>query len=283
MFSLKNRFFMTPDEALSLGIWGTASLSTMDKLISPRPLGLTHILLIHAPSASDTPVTGIAGAAPRRPNNRTLNFPNVVELPINDLLFLLNVPNLSSRGSAPVLPHRLQKELPRVIMHVPHLETFPELVIYLHTMNQAELFRALIPEWIRDIMHPLPIIAVGNSNAGVVAQEHSASCKPRKLLCFLGCCLCSDTSSSVTLSNPLKRGGKTIHSISKEISDATALMADGINPVLHAASLLDALRDNLDFLGYYGKVLWNELDVCHEILIRAISWKARVDVGDQKE
>jgi hypothetical protein len=281
MFSFKNGFLMAPE----LDIWGTPLLSTTDKLISPRPLGPTHILLIHAPSASSTPINEAAAAPMRRPKIPTLGFPKVIELPINDLLFLLSVPNLSSRSSAPALPRRLHKELPRVIMHVPHLETFPELVIYLHTMNQAELFRSLIPEWIRDLMHPLPPVLAVSSTAGIIVEEHTAGCKPsRQLLGLLGCGLSSDPSSSnhVTLSSPPERG-RTVNSISKEICDVTVSTTDGIDPVLHAACLLDALRDNLDYIGYYGKALWNELDICREILVRAISWKAKIDNYDQKE
>jgi hypothetical protein len=273
MFSFKNGFFIAPDEGLPLDIWGTPLLSTTDKLISPRPLGPTHILLIHAPSAPCT--------ATRRTTNSIYGFPKVIELPINDLLFLLNVPNLSSR--VPVLPRRLHKELPRVVMQVPHLETFPELVIYLHTMNQAELFRALIPEWIRDLMHPIPSLVINSTN--VVEEGQNTGCKPKQLLGMFACGLNSDPSSSCAILPSPSERGRTINSISKEISEVTAFTADGssMDPVLHAVCLLDALRDNLDYIGYYGKALWNELDVCREILVRAVSWKAKIENYDEKE
>ena len=32
-----------------------------------------------------------------------------------------------------------------------------------------------------------------------------------------------------------------------------------------------------------GKALWNELDICREILVRAISWRAKVNDYGQKE
>ena len=278
MFSFKNGFFIAPDEGPSLDIWGTPLLSTTDKLISPRPLGPTHILLIHTSSAPCTPTNN----SRRTTNPIRGSFPKVVELPINDLLFLLNVPNLPSH--IPVLPRRLHKELPRVVMRVPHLETFPELAVYLHTMNQAELFRALIPEWIRDLMHPLPSVATNSRN--IVEELKHTSCKPRQLLGIFACCFSSDSSNHAVLpiASPPERG-RTINTISKEISEVAASTADGsgFDPVLHAVCLLDALRDNLDYIGYFGKALWNELDICREILVRAISWRAKVNDYGQKE
>lgn len=91
-------------------------------------------------------------------------------------------------------------------------------------------------------------------------------------------------SSYVTLPS-LSEPRRTINSVAKEISEISALTADesGNDPVLQAACLLDALRDNIDYIGYYGKTLWNELDVCREILLRAISWRAKIDNDEQKE
>ena len=125
-------------------------LSTPEKLISPRPPGLTHILIVYVtmPSRPIVPPVDPQGTLSRCKKNAVTYYPEVIELPINDLIFILNVPNLapSKAADTPLLPRRLQKELPRVLMYVPHLDTFPELVIYLHTKNQAELFRKIIPE-----------------------------------------------------------------------------------------------------------------------------------------
>ncbi|KAG6862734.1 hypothetical protein C0991_010474, partial [Blastosporella zonata] len=92
--------------------WGTVTLSTTEKLISPRPLGPTHILTIHSmpgPSRVFQPVKG----GGRKTLRRKKSLLDVVEIPINDLLFVLNVPNLTP--TVPILPPRLHKELPRVL------------------------------------------------------------------------------------------------------------------------------------------------------------------------
>ncbi|KIJ90626.1 hypothetical protein K443DRAFT_686648, partial [Laccaria amethystina LaAM-08-1] len=96
------------------------------------------------------------GISPRLQKN-VITYPEVIELPVNDLIFILNVPNLapSKAPDTPFLLRRLHKELLQVLMYVPHLDTFPKLVICLHTKNQAGLF---IPERIRDLIHPLPLV-----------------------------------------------------------------------------------------------------------------------------
>ncbi|KAF8643362.1 hypothetical protein AX16_009090 [Volvariella volvacea WC 439] len=90
-------------------------------------------------------------------------IPFILELPINDLLFVMNMPNLFSfttsddnpKSRIP-FPARIPDQLPYVSMSIPKLETFKELVVYLHNKNQAELFQSLIPDWIIDLLHPLP-------------------------------------------------------------------------------------------------------------------------------
>ena len=76
------------------------------------------------------------------PQRKKNTYPEVIEIPINHLMSLLNVPNLapSKAPDAPLL-HRLEMELPRVLMYV-----------------RAELFRKTILEWIRDLIHPLPLV-----------------------------------------------------------------------------------------------------------------------------
>lgn len=272
MSSIENRL-ASAEGGLPFDIWSTITLSTVDKLISPRPLGPTHLLVAH----STLPQTNL-GAAPRikvlrRKKSTTIAFPKVVELPINDLLFILNVPNLSP--TIPALPRRLYKELPRVLMFVPHLETFPELVIYLHTKNQAELFRKLIPEWMRDIMHPLPM---AGSIANIV-EPRNVTCRAGR---FFGM-LVSGSASNYSLDQDNSTSSETernIDSIVREIAEAAcplAIHGSSAHPLLHTTSRLDALRDNLEHIGYFSKDLWNELETCREILVRAVSWKAMIE------
>ena len=107
-------------------------LCTPEKLIFPRPLGLTHILLVYATMPSRgivSPVDPPRILSQRKKN--TITYPEVIELPINDPIFILHVPNLapSKAPDTPLLRRRLQKELRRVLMYVPPLDTLPELVI----------------------------------------------------------------------------------------------------------------------------------------------------------
>ena len=275
-------------------IWSGARLSTEEKLISPRPLGATHILVVYATDPSDdaSPVDDQITVR-RRKANTSLTYPEVAELPINDLLFVLNIPNLSRDSGQrfkPILPHRLHKELPRVLMHVPHLRTFPELIIYLHTKNQAELFRKLIPEWMRDLMHPLPNIsspAVSSTpSLGNVATRPSTpvpAFDPRRLLVMLipasrstSSISSVDTLSSAASSVPTSvEPERSVSSIAAEIGQ-TAVESAYEEAVLHTAILLDALRDNLCHIGYFGKDLWHELDVSRDIMRQAISCQAKV-------
>lgn len=273
-------------------IWSDAPLSTKEKLISPRPLGATHMLVVYAmdPSTPTSPVDD-QSTVRRRKGNASLTYPEVMELPINDLLFVLNVPNLSRNSGQsfkPILPRRLHKEMPRILMHVPHLETFPELVIYLHTKNQAELFRKLIPEWMRDLMHPLPHIpspAVSStSSVGNVATTTPApvpAFDPRRLLVRL-ISASSSTSTLNTLGSTTSSAPTAVEPERSEISNIvadigqTALESAYEEAVLHTATLLDALSDNLCHIGYFGQDLWHELDLSREILRGAISYQAKV-------
>jgi len=269
------------------GIWTGAPLSTEDKLISPRPLGATHILVVYAmdPLAAAS-LVDVQTTVRRRKGNVSLTYPEVVELPINDLLFVLNVPNLSRNSGQSfksLLPRRLHKEMPRILMHVPHLQTFPELVIYLHTKNQAELFRKLIPEWMRDLMHPLPHIPCLSSTpsvGNVATPVPVPAFDPRRLLVMLIPAR-SSTSSVDTVSSAASsvltsiEHERSVSSIAAEIGQ-TALESAYEEAILHTATLLDALRDNLCHIGYFGKDLWHELDLLRDILSRAISHQAKV-------
>jgi hypothetical protein len=281
----------SPDFAISSG----APLSTQEILISPRPLGVTHILVVYTTDPPDTasPVDDQATVR-RRKGRASPTYPEVAELPINDLLFALNTPNLScdnSQGFKPILPRRLHKEIPRVLMQVPHLQTFPELVVYLHTKNQAALFRKLIPEWIRDLIHPLPNsipspVMSSTPSVGKVAALGPAFFRTFNLSRLLvklipPCCSTSsissvDTIGSAPSSIPTSiKPERSVSSIAAEIGEA-ALEDACEDAVLHTATLLDALCVNLGYVGYFGKDLWHELDLLRDIMRRAISYQAKV-------
>ncbi|KAJ3515850.1 hypothetical protein NLJ89_g1496 [Agrocybe chaxingu] len=288
---------------VNLEIWGSLRLSTKEKLVSPRPLDATHILVIHPAQSTRQGMVGHQGTIRRVGRNPT--FSEVVELPINDLLFILNVPNLfppRRENFAPILPHRLHKEMPRVLMEVPHLDTFPELMVYLHTKNQAALFRNFIPEWMRDIMHPLPPVPVngiGPSTSCGSSGSNSPTSEGRRVRKLLGR-LVGRTSSSSTLSlnspgssvmsllstteEPPSRSERSLTSIAVEIAEAAWDFDEGEPGSLdRVAGLLDALRDNLNHVGYFAKGLWDELDICREIVRKAISHQMSALGEDEQE
>ncbi|KAG6905956.1 hypothetical protein DXG01_016680 [Tephrocybe rancida] len=278
---------LSPYGAHDIDMWGSVMLSTTEKLISPRPLGPTHILVVHSipgPSRVFQPVTGGGRKPLRRKQSSPLS--NVVEIPINDLLFALNVPNLAP--AIPVLPPRLHKELPRVLMYVPHIDTFPELVVYLHTQNQAELMRKLIPEWIRDLMHPLPEPADSTASAAPppLVDGKALVKTPLQLLGRLipGAVATSGTETfSMVQYDPCPRAEfrRTVVSVAEEVAQAAYAASindekEAADPVLTAVAQLNALRDNLEYVGYFLQDLWHELDAYREVLIRAISCQAKI-------
>ncbi|KAG6872195.1 hypothetical protein C0995_012087 [Termitomyces sp. Mi166 len=262
----------------SVDVWDTVRLNTTDKLISPRPLGPTHILIVHSmpgPSRILQPVTRGGRRLLRRQKSSPLS--NVVEIPINDLLFVLNVPNLAP--ITPILPPRLHKELPRVLMYVPHIETFPALVVYLHTQNLAELIRKLIPEWIRDLMHPLPEA----SDTSISPAPPSVDIKT--ILLGLLIPVSKSASGTETLAvarydpRPRKEYRRKVKSVAEEIAQAAFVASSNeqeVDPILFSVAQLNALRDNLEYIGYFGEDLWHELDVYRQVLIMAVSCQAKI-------
>ncbi|KAF5384365.1 hypothetical protein D9615_003482 [Tricholomella constricta] len=285
MSGIDSRFYRpSPHGDNDIDVWGSVVLCSAEKLISPRPLGPTHILIVHSSPGSSRVYRPVKGGG-RRPLRRKLStLSNVVELPVNDLLFVLNVPNLAP--AVPVLPPRLHKELPRVLMYVPHLETFPELVVYLHTQNQAELFRKLIPEWIRDLMHPFPEVNSELSTVSSISDSRNIAKVPLQLLGMLisGSGSNSSVESLGSSYHDALFGGfqykRTIKSVAVEIAEAAQSPAfidsDGPDPILHTVALLNALRDNFEHIGYFAKPLWNELDIYRDVLIRSVSCQARI-------
>lgn len=260
--------------------WNQPHLSTEHTLISPRHLGPTHILVIH-----DIPKT-VRSAS------------NVVECPINDLLFVLNCPNLANES---ILPRRLPKELPRVALNVTHTDTFPELIVYLHTRNQAELFRKILPQWIRDLLHPLPPSLTEASSTRTIRVSgvpHKRSkflgLGKRKRSWFLTCsrsecfpsAASSPSSSSSSLATLPSSTARTIDTIAKEVAEADDSVQqrphNGVN--LHnSLARLNALKDNLGDIGFYGREIWQELNTTHCILTRAVNIQARLAKQELEE
>ncbi len=229
-------------------------LSTEDKLISPRPLGATHILVIVDASEVPEIVSRKRTAAPAFS----------VQMPINDLLFKLSAPNLLKE---PKLPRRLNQELPRVGIRVPHIETFCILISYVHTRDQTEMMRAALPQWIRDIMQQrIYGLAVP---AYVKLKEKKRGNLLRRLS--------YGYMSAGSFPEPLAPERKCLlDEVSGEISEASRDSDAFGRDIVEAAARLNALRDNLTFLGFYEKSLWAELNDCSGALVRAIRLNARV-------
>ncbi|KAH9474390.1 hypothetical protein JR316_0012848 [Psilocybe cubensis] len=270
---------------------GIPNLSTLDKLISPRQLGPTHILVVYA----SQPTKNTYSRAQKRDGLNTFRdtrcrtmvaptLPEVLEVPINDLLFLVNVPNLIPNGSfgdLAILPPRLQNELPKVLLHVPHLETFPELMVYLHTKNQAALFRSIITEWVRDLIHPLPQspqamnimsdLDTTTSSCGLVSMETS---KAKRIFGRL----VPDLGRGHRPPKDACESARSFYTVAAEIAEAALQLdlGDREDPLLSTAAKLTALRDNLVVLGHYNKELWHELIESRNIVLQALSYRAKV-------
>ena len=142
-------------------------LSTLDVTVSPRPLGPTHSLVMYE----------------ERPTPNGI-FPRIVEMPITGLIFAAHCPNFKAKDTNRArFPYRLPNSLPKVVVRVPHLDTFPALVVYMHNHNQAELFRTLTPQCIRDIIHPLPLVG-GLTTIGFddVSRDIAKSCSYEQIV-----------------------------------------------------------------------------------------------------
>ncbi|KAL0575317.1 hypothetical protein V5O48_006668 [Marasmius crinis-equi] len=271
--------------------WGVANLSTRDVLVSPRPLGPTHICVLIEDDTldcrSDTAKSKQRGAKPRPPL-----YTQTIDQPINDLLFTLNAPNLmpadahSGVSALSALPRRLYKELPRVGIRVPHLNTFPNLVVYLHKKNQAELFRKIIPEFIRDIMHSLFTPRIVRVVGGVGASDTVtlSSFDGRESVKTTGNTLgrwvtlpfkrinsvIPDSASSASLNgSKMSVTQEEIDVVAKEIVRAAKAIGEE-DVLVETVTSLDGLRDNLLFVGFLEHGLWDELELSRQVLLRAI-------------
>ncbi|KAH6903258.1 hypothetical protein BKA70DRAFT_1110906 [Coprinopsis sp. MPI-PUGE-AT-0042] len=236
--------------ALSLDDSRFLRLDDPQPLVSPRPLGPTHILVAYE----------YAPAQGRQPN--------ICETPINDLLFALNVPNLLPREledgtQLPPLPVRVHGELTRVIIGVPAVESFPALVVYLHNKNQAELFRNLVPQWLRDTMHPMHSIP-SDKHKEDPAGHRPGDESPSFWSCFGGLRLV-----------PSRKQWRSTTAVGHEVTVAAQNLQEE-ETVVATMVKLNGLRDNLQRLGYLDHGLWSELDLMREILSKAVVTLARL-------
>ncbi|KAJ6464041.1 hypothetical protein C8R45DRAFT_840552 [Mycena sanguinolenta] len=278
-------------EGSGVNVWGTIVVSTDKKLLSPRPLGPTHILVIHTEPLSIS--KSGKSALPRRGRGDATKpaFPNM-DVAINDVLFVMGAPNVVTPDGRCSLPHRLHKELPRVLLRVPSLQTFPELIVYLHTMNQAELFRRLIPEWMRDHIHPLPVSsppAKNKDTASIFSPKKSRG--PASLLGLLAPSKLASSASSTysvdTVSSGMSEHSndvppaleRTADTVARDIVDSLPFFSDEDpqdDELVSTIATLHALKANLEFLGYLGKSVWDELEMSINILTRALVHRAAV-------
>ncbi|KAJ7201131.1 hypothetical protein GGX14DRAFT_659239 [Mycena pura] len=286
-------------EASGVTVWGSFALSTPNKLISPRPLGPTHMLILHEEPLSVSSKSG-KNIFPRGGRK----FANL-EIAVNDLLLCLNGPKVVARS----LPHRLHKELPRVLLHVPNLQTIHKVIVFLHTLNQAELFRGLVPEWMRDAMHPLPLPPPAPSPCPapvLIADTASiaSSKKPRSLFSFrslrsgagVGSSTSSLHSADIDASAPAPAApipvpaaaawGTAQDSRAREIVAGLPFFADedpAKDELVDTLAALHALRANLAFLGFGRRAVWDELEARLGILTRALVLRAAVTDADPGE
>ncbi|KAJ7734766.1 hypothetical protein DFH07DRAFT_119575 [Mycena maculata] len=273
-------------EANGVNVWGSFILSTEKKLISPRPLGPTHILVVHSQPLS---VSKSGKNTLPRPATKP-SFPNM-DIPINDLIFMLNAPNLVPANGRCPLPHRLHHELPRALLRVPYLETISELIVYLHTHNQAELFRALVPEWLRDLMHPLPAPALPGAKDTASRKQRSPASLFGILASSTAKLTLSSSASSIHSLDTLASGSsghsgdlpaapeRTADAIARDIVDSLPFFSDedpAKDELVAALTTLNALKANLEFFGYFGKAVWDELEACIGILTRALVHRASI-------
>lgn len=250
--------------------WPRRALSTGHQLISPRPLGATHTLIIYDKFQSD--------------KKRVY-----IECPINGLIFTLHCPNVVNPSALVCHP---SSHLPRVVLRAPHARSFVDLVAYFHTRDQVALFKKVLPEWVRDLLHPLPVAAQIVSASPSEAMPFVLRSKrsqvfglgKRKRSRFSGLSSANDTKwtpsprASSSTSLPFSTACRTVQSIAREIADidTNATWDAAVPDLVQSVVRLNALKDNLEEIGLYSPGLWQEVDVTWEILIRAVNLQAQV-------
>ncbi|KAF7366815.1 hypothetical protein MSAN_00939800 [Mycena sanguinolenta] len=258
-------------EGSGVTVWGSLVLSTDSKLVSPRPLGPTHILVIHTEPLSVS--KSGKSTLPRRGRGDATKpaFPNM-DVAINDVLFVMGAPNLVTPDGHCSLPHRLHKELPRVLLRVPFMETFPELIV--------------------DHMYPLPVpapAAKDKDTASIFSPKKSRG--PASLLGLLAPYKLTSSASSTYSVDTVSSGmsghstdvpatlERTADTVARDIVDSLPFFSDEDpqdDELVSTISTLNALKANLEFLGYFGKSVWDELEMSINILTRALVHRAAV-------
>ncbi|KAJ7151335.1 hypothetical protein C8R43DRAFT_486037 [Mycena crocata] len=271
-------------EGTGVTVWGSFVLSSEIKLISPRPLDPTHLLVFHTEALSVSKSGKATLPRPIRGNATRPSFPNM-DIPVNDLLFVLSASNLQTP-----LPHRLHKELPRALIRVPHLETVHEIVVYFHTLNQAELFRKLVPEWMRDLMYPFPAPAAPPAPKDIFSPTKKQR-GPASIFSILSSTKLASSASSIhsvetvsssmsgQSSEPPALPERTCDSIARDIVDSLPYFSDEDpknDELVSTITTLNALKANLECFGFFGKSVWDELEASLSILTRALVHRAAI-------
>lgn len=131
--------------------------------------------------------------------------------------------------------------MPRVLLRVKSLAAFPALIVYLHTKNQAELFRVLIPQWICDVLHPLPL-------ASALARTLPSSGGP---------------------------AGRSVEAVVHEL----VLQAKD-DELAHVCMTVASLKENLEEIGLHEEALSNEVEMTYAILLKAVNRIAQASADD---
>lgn len=257
--------------------WPRRTLSSSQQLISLRPLGPTHILVI-----SDT----------IQPNKKRV----CIECPVNGLIFLVNCPNIDNPA---VLARRTQGELLRVQIEVPHARLFTHLVTYFHTRDQVELFKTIIPRWLWELLRPLSFVSNPASPVSPDQQrsffppssrpktwtkssereESGLGVRTRTWLSSFSSGSGDDAKSAKSIA--LGSRSPSSSSLSLPSADISKSIANACNngrdlDLMECAVRLHALRDNLEAIGLYTTDLWTEMQQTELVVIRAISLRAQV-------
>lgn len=155
-------------------------------------------------------------------------------------------------------------------------------------MNQAELFRKAIPEWMRDLMHPLPLpTPAAKDTASIFSPKRSRG--PASLLGLLAPSKLVSSGSSTYSVDTVSSGmsgqssdvvpERTADTVARDIVDSMPFFSDenpGNDELVSTIATLNAMKTNLEFLGHFGKSVWDELEMSLHILTRAIVHRAAV-------
>ncbi|EIW79755.1 hypothetical protein CONPUDRAFT_166468 [Coniophora puteana RWD-64-598 SS2] len=255
--------FTSQSSTHSLPLEAPFNPSTSETTTSRRPIGPTHILVLF-----------VAGSHDSRP---------ALLQPINDTLFALHVPNLTDLS---VLPKYRPDTLPFVFMRVCKLDGWHDLLVWIHTRNQAKLMRSVLPEWIRDLLHPLPRDAVVDDGCTKRRKRKRAILDaatgslpklniPQSVLKLSGTCSRRILRKKLIHVNP-SGSVRTVDTIAREISELDEMHEGSTSSLINTMKRLNTLKDNLEEIGYYGRELWVEVGTAWGILLKALTYQAEM-------